>query len=503
MKQLTCEMCGGTDLIKQDGVFVCQSCGTKYSVEEAKKMMVEVAGSVKIDTTEKVQNLYVMARRAKDENDVESACKYYEMIIMENPNDWEALFYYNYYKAENTNLKNMSFSVNKLSNAMDGVFKAVYNSEKNDEEKWLIIQEIVAKIDDLCESNIFLAKNHYKKYAKADGTVADLQTRADSIVDLQLNMAALLEKYFQNQSKHIVAAYLKAGVENKLLSDVLGDGFIKITLEYHLDELINIEEQIKEIEPDYVSIVESTQKRLSENEKENSGECQNDTESTQNKSELIQVNYQVGHKDGTSWYSFPNSAGGASVRFAVKNIGTKAIKYYDFCFAPYNAVNDPVECSISGKSKKWVRGTGPLAPNSTDGIGYFSNAWYNPSIASVKLEKAKIEYMDGTKVTLTGDQISRIDNTVKAQPHVPMSKKEKNGLLVGGIIGGILGLILSFWLSSLDASGAFLFFLVAFGGLTALGLFIGWATAASAKQKAQQNNQPKSEQDKNANEKDK
>ena len=34
-------MCGSTDLMKQDGVFVCQSCGTKYSVEEAKKMMVE------------------------------------------------------------------------------------------------------------------------------------------------------------------------------------------------------------------------------------------------------------------------------------------------------------------------------------------------------------------------------------------------------------------------------------------------------------------------------
>ena len=39
MKQLTCEMCGSTDIIKQDGVFVCQTCGCKYSVEEAKKMM--------------------------------------------------------------------------------------------------------------------------------------------------------------------------------------------------------------------------------------------------------------------------------------------------------------------------------------------------------------------------------------------------------------------------------------------------------------------------------
>ena len=47
MKQLTCEMCGSTDLMKQDGVFVCQSCGTKYSVEEAKKMMVE--GTVQVE----------------------------------------------------------------------------------------------------------------------------------------------------------------------------------------------------------------------------------------------------------------------------------------------------------------------------------------------------------------------------------------------------------------------------------------------------------------------
>ena len=41
MKQLTCEMCGGIELLKQDGVYVCQHCGTKYSVEEAKKMMNE------------------------------------------------------------------------------------------------------------------------------------------------------------------------------------------------------------------------------------------------------------------------------------------------------------------------------------------------------------------------------------------------------------------------------------------------------------------------------
>ena len=65
MKQLTCEMCGGTDLIKQDGAFVCQNCGMKYSVEEAKKMMVE--GTVKIDDRYEFSNLCQLAVAAKTE----------------------------------------------------------------------------------------------------------------------------------------------------------------------------------------------------------------------------------------------------------------------------------------------------------------------------------------------------------------------------------------------------------------------------------------------------
>lgn len=38
---IKCEICESTNVVKQDGVFVCQKCGTKYSVEEAKKLFVE------------------------------------------------------------------------------------------------------------------------------------------------------------------------------------------------------------------------------------------------------------------------------------------------------------------------------------------------------------------------------------------------------------------------------------------------------------------------------
>lgn len=39
MRQLICEMCGSDNIIKQDGIFICQACKTKYTIEEAKKMM--------------------------------------------------------------------------------------------------------------------------------------------------------------------------------------------------------------------------------------------------------------------------------------------------------------------------------------------------------------------------------------------------------------------------------------------------------------------------------
>ena len=85
MKAIVCEMCGSQDLIKKDGVYVCQNCGTKYDPEEAKKLLVEVSGSVKVDNKEKLDNYYQLARRAIEENNVDDAAKYYSLIKEESP----------------------------------------------------------------------------------------------------------------------------------------------------------------------------------------------------------------------------------------------------------------------------------------------------------------------------------------------------------------------------------------------------------------------------------
>lgn len=94
MKKLTCEMCGSTDLVKDGGVFVCQTCGCKYSVEEAKKMMIEgtvnVAGTVQVDDTGKIQNYLELSQNAYESGNGETAFNYANKALEIDPQNYQA-----------------------------------------------------------------------------------------------------------------------------------------------------------------------------------------------------------------------------------------------------------------------------------------------------------------------------------------------------------------------------------------------------------------------------
>lgn len=74
MQALKCEMCGGNDIVKQDGLYVCQHCGTKYSIEEAKKLMSGV--KVVIDNSGSVQNYLTLAQNALEAKNNKEAENY-------------------------------------------------------------------------------------------------------------------------------------------------------------------------------------------------------------------------------------------------------------------------------------------------------------------------------------------------------------------------------------------------------------------------------------------
>ena len=145
MKELVCEMCGSNDIVKEDGLFVCQTCNTKYSVEEARKMMfgetVAVEGTVKIDHSSELNNLYELARRAKDTNNGENALKYYDQILIKDPNSWEAQFYVVYYRAMQCKIVEIGNVAVDLTNVLPTVFDLIKNNE-NEEEYERILREL-------------------------------------------------------------------------------------------------------------------------------------------------------------------------------------------------------------------------------------------------------------------------------------------------------------------------------------------------------------------------
>ncbi len=130
MKRIVCEMCGSSDLIKQDGIYVCQYCGCKYTVEEAKKLMVEgtvdVSGStVKVDDSEELKNLYQLARRAKNDNNAKNAEKYYDQILIKDPTNWEAAFYEVYFQAVACSDAQLKFAIRSVANNVDTTLKLI------------------------------------------------------------------------------------------------------------------------------------------------------------------------------------------------------------------------------------------------------------------------------------------------------------------------------------------------------------------------------------------
>ena len=134
MKQLTCEMCGSTDLLKDGGVFVCQSCGCKYSVEEAKKMMIEgsvdVSGStVKVDNSDKLNKLLILATRARKEDNTEDAKKYYEMAMIEDPNNWESAFYAAYYRLLDSPVNQLPETIKTFNSRAISSLELIFSNE--------------------------------------------------------------------------------------------------------------------------------------------------------------------------------------------------------------------------------------------------------------------------------------------------------------------------------------------------------------------------------------
>lgn len=260
MKQLTCEMCGSNDLVKQEGVFVCQSCGCKYSVEEAKKMMVEgtveVTGTVKVDKSDNLSNLYLLARRAREDNNSENAAKYYGEILLLEPNSWEANFYSTYYNVEQTTIGNIPLSATKLNNCLKTAIELLVN----DEDKQVTYDNIVMLQKDLFSLSLTLFsafRNYFLRFRANAQICVSYNMATLAITQMLYNFGDLIEKHFGNEEKYVsisVSSWKQALEYRKTFfgdSPVYGNTGIGDTKESIEKEVRIYSEKIKRVDSKY------------------------------------------------------------------------------------------------------------------------------------------------------------------------------------------------------------------------------------------------------------
>ena len=209
MKALICEMCGSQDLVKTDGMFVCQNCGTKYTVEEAKRMMVE--GTVQIDNSAFVEKYLANARRARTKGDWAEVEKYYNLVEQNAPENIEAIFYSAYGKLRTTLLDDFSA---KWDNDIEVVKKSIsvlddyFDMEHEPEQRQVIIDAMhdILILTDVRENHIIVGKANTNW-----GDVAKTGIK-NRIVQLYPQMNETID--------HIILKYKELGIDYTYLNEI-------------------------------------------------------------------------------------------------------------------------------------------------------------------------------------------------------------------------------------------------------------------------------------------
>lgn len=260
MKQIVCEVCGSNDLVKEDGCFICQYCGAKYSPEEAKRLIVEVNGKVDVsgskvtvDNTSFVERSLENARRAKAKEDWEECEKYYNMVEQYEPTNIEAIFYSSYGKARMALVDSDRFKreqkIKVLKNSISVIDDNYDNSPDKYEENKVLIQNINADLLNIMNSSFVMNTVNNGNYTSNDSSYT-----FDMFIELSLGMIESIEhiigvitdkkktiylwQILRQQYSYIYSIYRRASYKYRQRSR-------------WLDAIANIDNQLYRLDPYY------------------------------------------------------------------------------------------------------------------------------------------------------------------------------------------------------------------------------------------------------------
>ncbi len=246
MKQIVCEMCNSNDFVKQDGYFVCQHCGAKYTVEEAKKMMIEgtvdVQGTVKVDSSDDLKNLYQAAHNAREIADYASAIKHYELINAKDPNSWEAMFFLIALKTNSIKNSEIGLSAIRITNCLDKVFQLIKENVSVEKEQREAINDVFLQCFETAEWLLEASENFYKNITKGNGVMA-----LTGVVGALSSASHTGEALVENQERHLNIATMICTCGNLI------EKYCDMSHEFYKDKVVACWNKMLEIDAGYKS----------------------------------------------------------------------------------------------------------------------------------------------------------------------------------------------------------------------------------------------------------
>ncbi len=182
METIKCKSCNANEFDIKGGKYICKFCGTVFVDKEKSK----------------TDRLYLLARRAKEENNAENAVKYYEMILPDDPLNWEPAFYSAYFKAYDTTIKDIGSSAYTMSKSLDSVMMIISTDDMPDAEKEAIITEIAEKTMTLGDMMFDGQMNFYRKldiYSKSNSRDDHIE-RLSGVKTMLYQLGDSIEEWF-------------------------------------------------------------------------------------------------------------------------------------------------------------------------------------------------------------------------------------------------------------------------------------------------------------------
>ena len=218
MKRIVCEMCGSSDVIKQDGLFVCQSCWTKYSVEEAKKMMIE--GTVRVDNSHLIENYLEMAYNAYGASNSAEAESYCNKIIEIEPTNYKAWMLKGKAAGWQSTLQN-----SRVSESVSAFSKAIQNAPE--EEKEGLVEDAKEEIVNLSRAMLSLRGERFEKWPDEEesaGFMSDITSILNCAIQFISQAGVIIPVTdIMAPAATIINQSVVSAWKNKILPDYKGD----------------------------------------------------------------------------------------------------------------------------------------------------------------------------------------------------------------------------------------------------------------------------------------